>query len=142
MNSPSRFERPLRIRFAHCDPTGIVYFPQYLVILNGHLEDWFNDALDLSFAELLGPRRVGTPTVRLECDFKAISRPGDQVVVGLQVAQLGRSSLTLDFDIRAGNELRLNARKVVVFTSLDTHKPIPAPDDVRHAIKSRFLNLP
>ena len=76
-----RFEKPLRIRFGHCDPAGIVYFPQYLVMLNGHLEDWFTDGLGVSYAELLGPRRVGTPTVRLECDFKAISRPGDEVVL-------------------------------------------------------------
>ena len=111
-------------------------------MLNGHLEDWFTDGLGVSYAKLLGPRRVGTPTVRLECDFKAISRPGDEVVIGLQVAHLGRTSFTIDFDIRAGAELRMSARKVLVFTSLDTHQPIPAPDDVRHAIETRFLNLP
>jgi 4-hydroxybenzoyl-CoA thioesterase len=136
-----RFEKPLRIRFGHCDPAGIVYFPQYLVMLNGHLEDWFTDGLGVSYAELLGPRRVGTPTVRLECDFKAISRPGNEVV-GLQVVHLGRSSFSIDFDIRAGDEVRMSARKVLVFTSLDTHQPIPVPEDVRHAIETRFLNLP
>ena len=117
----NRFEKPLRIRFAHCDPAGIVFFPQYLVMLNGHLEDWFTEGLGVSYAELLGPRRVGTPTVRLECDFTAISRPGDEVVVGLQVKHLGRSSFSLDFDIRAGDQLRMKAHKVLVFTSLDTH---------------------
>ena len=53
--APPRFERPLRIRFGHCDPAGIVYFPQYLVMLNGLLEDWFTDGLGVSYAELLGP---------------------------------------------------------------------------------------
>ena len=47
----------------------------------------------------------------------------------------------LDFDIRAGDQLRMKAHKVLVFTSLDTHQPIPAPDDVRHAIETRFLKL-
>ena len=42
---------PLRIRFAHCDPAGIVFFPQYLVMLNGHVEDWFTDGLGLSYAD-------------------------------------------------------------------------------------------
>ncbi len=28
------FERPVRIRFSHCDPAGIVFFPQYLVMTN------------------------------------------------------------------------------------------------------------
>jgi acyl-CoA thioesterase FadM len=31
-NAPIVFERPVRIRFAHCDPAGIVFFPQYLVL--------------------------------------------------------------------------------------------------------------
>ena len=28
------FEQPLRIRWNHCDPAGIVYHPQYFVMLN------------------------------------------------------------------------------------------------------------
>ena len=80
-----RFERALRIRFAHCDPAGIVFFPQYLVMFNGLVEDWFTEGLGVSYAELLGPRRVGLPIVRLECDFSAISRMGDDVVLGLSI---------------------------------------------------------
>ncbi|MDF6762844.1 acyl-CoA thioesterase, partial [Escherichia coli] len=39
--SDYHFERAARIRFAHCDPAGIVYFPQYLVLFNVLVEDWF-----------------------------------------------------------------------------------------------------
>jgi len=137
-----RFETPLRIRFAHCDPAGLVYFPQYLVMLNGLVEDWFTDGLGLPYAELLGPRRTGLPIVQLQCDFSAVSRMGDQVTLGLQVERLGNSSLTLALDVRAGGELRMASRQVLVFTSLDTHKPVPVPDDVRQAITTRFLSPP
>ena len=44
------FERPVRIRFSHCDPAGIVFFPQYLVMSNALVEDWFNEALDIDYA--------------------------------------------------------------------------------------------
>jgi len=141
MSFVPRFERPQRIRFSHCDPAGIVFFPQYLVMINGLLEDWFNDGLGIAYAELIGPRRVGTPTVRLECDFTAISRMGDDVVLGLQVEHLGRSSLVLALDCKAGDERRFQARQVLVFTSLDTHRTQPIPDDVRHAIAQRFTSL-
>ncbi|WP_273361362.1 acyl-CoA thioesterase [Simplicispira suum] len=135
--SPStapRFERALRIRFAHCDPAGIVFFPQYLVMFNGLVEDWFTDGLGVPYAELLGPRRVGLPIVRLECDFSAISRMGDDVVLGLSIARLGRSSLALDFCCRAGEQLRVASRQVLVATSLETHRPIAFPPDVRDAL--------
>ena len=46
------FERPLRIRFAHCDPAGIVFFPQYLVMINNLVEDWVTDALGMPVRRL------------------------------------------------------------------------------------------
>ena len=83
------FERDVLIRFSHCDPAGIVFFPQYLVMFNNHVEDWITDGLGISYANLLGPRRVGLPTVNLQCDFKAISRMGDVVTYGVSVQRLG-----------------------------------------------------
>ena len=46
----TRFERRVRIRFSHCDPAGIVFFPQYLVMTNVLVEDWFNESLDIDYA--------------------------------------------------------------------------------------------
>jgi len=139
---PARFERPARIRFGHCDPAGIVFFPQYLVLFNGLVEDWFTDGLGISYANLLGPRRVGLPIVKLQCDFLAVSRMGDDVVLGLQVQRIGQSSLTLAVDCTAAapsggqgpQQVRVRAEKVLVFTSLETHRAIAIPADVRDAL--------
>ena len=131
---PGRFERSTRIRFGQCDPAGIVFFPQYLVMFNGLVEDWFTEGLGISYAHLLGQRRIGLPIVKLQCDFTAISRMGDEVTLGLQVKRLGNASLTLEVDCRAGAESRARAEKVLVFTSLDTHRAVAVPEDVRDAI--------
>lgn len=129
-----RFERPLRVRFAHCDPAGIVFYPQYLVLFTTLVEDWFDHGLSIPYASVLGPRRMGLPTVRLEVDFKAISRMGDDVRLGLQVERLGERSLTLALDLRAGDEQRVAARKVLVATSLQTHRAVAWPQDLREAM--------
>jgi 4-hydroxybenzoyl-CoA thioesterase len=110
------FERPLRIRFAHCDPAGIVFFPQYLVMINNLVEDWVTDALGVPYAELLGRRRTGMPTVSLQCEFTAISRMGDDVMLGLTVERLGGKSITLQIGCRCGDEQRMVVRQVLVFT--------------------------
>lgn len=128
------FERPLRIRFAHCDPAGIVFFPQYLVMINNLVEDWVGDALGVPYAELLGRRRTGMPTVSLQCEFSAISRMGDDVMLGLAVERLGAKSLTLQIGCRCGDEQRMSIRQVLVFTSLDSHRAIDIPPDLRRAI--------
>jgi len=130
-----RFVRPLRIRFAHCDPAGIVFYPQYLVLFNTLVEDWFDQGLGIPYASVLGPRRTGLPTVRLEVDFKAVSRMGEDVELGLSVERLGERSLTLALDLCAGDEVRVAARKVLVATSLQTHKAMPWPDDLRQAMQ-------
>ena len=126
------------VRFSDCDPAGIVFFPQYLVMLNDVVEEWFDRGLGIPYAGLIGARRVGLPTVRLEVDFTAVSRHGDALIWQLAVERLGRSSLTLAVQVRApvngGDELRLKARQVLVCTSLLTHRPQALPDDVRTAL--------
>ncbi|WP_399680934.1 acyl-CoA thioesterase [Xenophilus sp.] len=129
--APARFERERLIRFSHCDPAGIVFFPQYLVMFNQVVEDWFNEALDVPYAGMVAGRRIGLPIVRLECDFRAISRLGDRVTLGLAVERAGGRSLTLALECRAGDELRVASRQVLVFTSLETHRAIDIPPDVR-----------
>jgi len=128
------FERELRIRFAHCDPAGIVFFPQYLVMINNLVEDWVTECLGVPYAELLGRRRTGMPTVSLHCEFTAISRMGEDVMLGLSVQKLGGKSLTLQLGCRHGNEQRMSVQQVLVFTSLDTHRAVDVPADLRAAI--------
>ena len=129
-----RFEQTLRIRFGHCDPAGIVFYPQYLVLFNGLVEDWVDQALGISYAGLIGERRVGLPTVRLECDFRAVSRMGEDLVFGLAVERLGTRSLTLAVDVGHQGQARVTARIVLVSTDLATHRAMALPDDLHQAV--------
>jgi 4-hydroxybenzoyl-CoA thioesterase len=129
------FTRERSVRFSDCDPAGIVFYPQYFVMFNGLVEDWFNDALETNYASLLLVRRVGLPTVRLEVDFKSVSRLGDRLLLSLEVERLGTRSLSLALKCRApGGELRVSVRQVIVTTSLITHAAIEIPSDVHAAI--------
>lgn len=139
---PGRFARTQLIRFSHCDPAGIVFFPQYLVMFNQLVEDWFNEGLGVNYAGMIAGRHVGLPIVRLECDFRAISRLGDTVQLGLAVERAGGRSLTLALQCTgADGELRVASRQVLVFTSLQTHRAIDIPPDVREAL-TRFAPDP
>lgn len=136
MNHP-RFEKHEQIRFAHCDPAGIVFYPQYFVLFNGLVEDWVTQGLGIRYAELIGARRTGMPTVSLQTDFRAISRFGDEVRLGLEVEALGGRSLTLVLDCHgADGGLRVQSRHVIVTTHLDTHRAVDIPDDLRRAIRT------
>ena len=45
------FTRTVPIRFSHCDPAGIVYFPHYFDMFNGLVEDWYTEQLGVNYAE-------------------------------------------------------------------------------------------
>ena len=136
--STQAFTREKRVRFGHCDPAGIVFFPQYLVMLNELVEDWFAHGLNLPFTQFMGERRLGLPTVRLEVDFTAISRMGDLLVQRLQVLKAGSRSLTLNIEFSGADGLRLRARQILVCTSMDDHRPRAWPAELVAALP-RFM---
>jgi 4-hydroxybenzoyl-CoA thioesterase len=137
MNPPSEtiFRRDRLIRFSDCDPAGIVFYPQYFVMFNGLVEDWVNEDLAIGYQRLVIERRVGLPTVRLEVDFTAVSHLGDRVELALGVERLGGRSLTLALRCTGRDgSLRMKARQVLVTTSLDSHRAVDIPSDLRAAI--------
>ena len=128
------FQRPRLIRFSDCDPAGIVFYPQYFVMFNGLVEDWVN-AMGVGYQRLIVEQRIGLPTVRVEADFRAVSRFGDSVTLALVVERLGTRSLTLALQcVGADGELRMQMRQVLVTTSLETHRALEIPAALRDAI--------
>jgi len=134
--SMAEFLRPRMIRFSDCDPAGIVFYPQYFVMLNGLVEDWVSEGLGIDYHALISERRIGLPTVRLEADFRAVSRMGDKVTLGLAVERLGSRSMTLILRCfePASGELRMQVKQVLVTTSLESHRAVEIPQDMRAAV--------
>ena len=125
------FDRALR--FGDCDPSGIAYFPSYLNILNGVVEDFWA-GLGFPWPELITARKIGTPTVHLACDFSRPSMFGDLLTFDLRIIKVGGSSLHLDHVISGANGMRWRARQILAATSLVDHHAIPWPDDIRAAL--------
>lgn len=131
------------VRFSDCDPAGMVFYPQYFVMLNGLVEDWFTHGLQVNYAEFLGVRKLGLPMASLQCDFKVPSRMGETIGLHLRLARVGRRSLTLDVrctDTAESPLLRWRAEAVIVTTSLAHDGSINIPDDVLQGI-ARWQNI-
>ena len=128
------FQREERVRFGHCDPAGIVFYPRYFEMLNAVVEDFFTLGLGIPFDQLLGARRVGLPTVQLDSGFERISRMGDVLVQRVAIEHIGRSSLRLLHHYEGSDGRRAWFRQSLVCTSLETHRAQPLPDDIRSAL--------
>jgi len=137
MRNPVPFESAKQIRFHHCDPAGIVFYPQYFVLFNELVEDWFNDGLGIDFAHYHTEGRLGMPAVRVECDFLAPSKIGEVLRFCLSVKRIGGSSLTLAVEVKAGDETRVRATLVVVQAALDELRAVAFSAEFREKL-ARF----
>jgi 4-hydroxybenzoyl-CoA thioesterase len=131
---PNMFRKTRHVHFSHCDPAGIVFFPRYLVQLNDFIEEWFNEGLGLDYASLITVRKMGIPTVRLECDFVSPAPFGSKIEWRLSVERIGTSSITLVVEGWAEEVRRFRLRSVIVMTEGHQGRSAPLPNDVRSAL--------
>lgn len=137
------YKRKIPVEFNHCDPAGIVFYPRYLEMTNSVVENFFREMMDYPFVRMMA-EGVGTPTVKLEMDFKAPSRLGDVLDWTLEVRRLGRSSAKLRISAEGEGKLRLQGHVTLVFASL-TGEAQPWPDPIwsrLETIRQREPNEP
>ena len=119
------------VRFSYCDPAGIIFYPQYFVMFNGLVEDWFNQGLGVDYAGFITRERRGFPIVNLSCDFLVPSKIGEVITLGLKLEHLGKSSLKLLVSCNYQACQRVRANLVLVTMDLDTGRAVPIPEELR-----------
>jgi len=122
------------VRFTHTDPAGYVFFPRYFEKLQATVEDWFNKALGVAYADFIMKERRGLPTARTECDFQKPCFLGEDLDIALYLEKIGNSSLHVRFEGSVSGDPRLVARSVLVVISTETGKPLRIDDDLRQRL--------
>ena len=99
--------RTLRIEWGQCDPAGIVFYPQYLIMFDSST-GWLFERTGLT---PLAMRRkygiVGMPIVEVSARFVKPCRFDDEVVVESEIGEWGRSSFTVRHRLLRDGELAL-----------------------------------
>jgi 4-hydroxybenzoyl-CoA thioesterase len=143
-----RFAQP--IRFSHCDPAGVLYFPHVFDFVNAAMEDWFAGRLGLPFHVLHLEQRRGNPVVRTHCEFVTPCRFGETLALDLEPVVVGRSSIETRMSGTVAGAPRFRVRHKTAMMSMETMRAIPLPDEVRaraaaelqHPDKSAFGHIP
>ncbi|MDR6263463.1 MULTISPECIES: thioesterase family protein [Rhodobacterales] len=125
------------VRFQHCDPAGIVFYPRYFEMLNLTVEHFFEQKIGLSFNSLPKELNVSVPTVHLETDFVKVSYLEDRLDFQLRIERIGRSSLNLSVISLCNGEERLKAAITLVCVNFTSKHAVPWPD----LLRSKFGTL-
>jgi len=124
-----RFAQP--IRFSHCDPAGVLYFPHVFDFVNAVVEDWFAQRLGLPFHVLHLEHRRGNPVVRTRCEFVTPCRFGEELALELEPLAVGSSSIETRIEGSVGGAPRFRLRHKTAMMSMETMRAIELPDEVR-----------
>ena len=134
-----KFSVEYLIRFQHCDPAGIVFYPRYYEMLNQVVEDWFAQELDWSFSRLANEFHEGIPLAHAHCDFLTASQIGDLVTFDLSLQKLSRKSFTVAIEGHCNGQVRIRATLVLVYAGLEPGlHSLPIPEQLRRNMQ-RFI---
>jgi 4-hydroxybenzoyl-CoA thioesterase len=134
-----KFETRKQIRFHHCDPAGIVFYPQYFYLLHEVQEDFL---AHIGHPEhTLIAAGLGVPIVDLKTEFLGMCRYGDEIDISLSLTRLGNASIGMHYEIHSyprptdkGQGLKLRADSVVVCSEIPNGKVLGIPDGLRQAL--------
>ncbi len=130
------FISQVEVRFRHCDPAGIVFYPRYFEMINDFVEEWFDKGMGLPFHALHVDRHIGTPMASVTCDFSAPSRWHERLRQTLEVQRIGGASFKALVRFEgADGQLRLSATLTIVTVDLRTMKSMPLPADLRERMQ-------
>ena len=131
------FATEVLVRFADCDPAGIVFYPRFLEMFNNLVEDWCSSGLDFSFNDIVIKSGWGLPTVHLEADFIAPCRLGEVLTAKLYVRKIGTSSINADILLSGPDETdRVRGKVVLVLMDRQSSRALKFPDALRRRISS------
>ena len=125
-----KFATELPVRFGEIDQAGVVYYPRFFHYFHQAFEEWFRQALGVSYPDLVLKEKIGFPSVRVESEFLAPLRYGDRARVEIEVVEVGRKSLTLRYELHRVPDDVLSARATIKTVAIDndTFTSIAIPD--------------
>ena len=123
------------LNFGDCDISGTAYYPAYLNILNGVVEEFWT-VIGFPWHEIIWKERWGTPTVHLSCDFSKPSFFGDRLTFRLTIVKVGKSSVRIKHTVHCAEEFRWSGEQVLAASHLIEHTSMLWPVAVKAKLES------
>ncbi|SEL73341.1 acyl-CoA thioester hydrolase [Paenibacillus sp. cl141a] len=127
------FEIPIKIRYCETDMLGHVNNVSYFMYFEqGRIEYFENLGLT---DELFGEQKVSV-VADLECQYLAQMYLKDPLRLHVRVAEIGRSSMDIQYAIVVDGALKAAGRGTIVLIETASGKSTPIPDSARARISA------
>jgi len=132
---------PLRVAWADTDPAGIVWFGVFCRYFEQAEEDLYRH-LGEDRTPLLSQLKIFMPRTSLQMRFRSPARLGDEILVGIGVAEITDRRIEFAFDIRerGTNRLICEASYRVACVNAADFKSRDFPDQVIALLKQALID--
>ena len=117
------------VRFRDLDPMGHVNNAVFLTYI---------ESARVAFLEHLGAattlEEMAIIVARVEIDFRAPVRLGDEIEVTARASRFGDKSFDLDHEVRVDGRIVAEAKTVLVTYDYSTREAVPIPDEWREKL--------
>ena len=113
------------VRFRDVDALGHVNNAVFLTYL---------EEARIAFLVPLGAEVSNMILARVEIDFRAPLRMGDEIEIGVRTANLGTKSFELEYEMRSGDAIAAEAKTVLVSFDYESGRSIELPESWREAL--------
>lgn len=127
------FAAEFDVRFGDIDHARVVYYPRFFHYFHMAFEQWFGEALGVTYPDLVNVHNIGFPSVRVETEFSNPLRYGDRVRVSIVIENLGTRSLTLLYTLDRVSDGAACARAKITTVAVDNieFRSVPIPEWLR-----------
>lgn len=118
MDKP-HFRYTRRINFGETDLAGLVHFSNYFRIIE-EAEHAFLESLSIPVIQSGKNGILGMPKASIQCSFRQPLTFRDQAEVLLKISRLGKSSITLEFEVQKAEVLVAEGNFTLVFCTIES----------------------
>ena len=132
------FSAEFSVRFGEIDQARVVYYPRFFHYFHQAFEEWFAQALGVSYPDLVLKENIGFPSVRVETEFLKPLRYGDRIRVDIALKEIGRTSITVGYTLVRLADGAVSARATIknVAINNDTFQPVAISDAWRRRFEA------
>ena len=127
------FSHELRVRYAECDPQGVVFNAHYLAYFDASVTELWRAAF--GGYRVMMDRGVDLVVAEAQLRFRTPARFDDVLTLCVSVTRLGNTAITTEIDVCRGEELLVATRLRHVCVSAQTWQKVAIPDWIRSGLQ-------
>ena len=132
-----RFACPIRVRYSEIDGQGIVYNSRYLEYVDVGLAEYLR-TVGLPYREMVEQHGFDPSLVKATLEFRRAATIDELLWVHARVLAIGRTSVTMEFEILREVSAETVASVRIVYVNFDTttQSARPVPPEIRRRIEA------